>query len=178
MPFRSISTWIGTETPTETIMTLVREKMDALGLEREISNEGNAAVPGGSGILFFTSTPGLTFSRILSATVNGKALQKTNWAGLLLAVIRLVKARGLSPERLARELQVPARVGRHTDEGYKFYPDLGLSIQGQSAADAWKEISRLAGKFRIPVAARIQWRQNEKAQYPGREGMLTAGRQA
>jgi hypothetical protein len=60
-------------------------------------------------------------------------------------------------------------------DGYKFYPELGISVQGQSAMDAWKEVSRLAQKFRIPVEVRFQWRDNDKAQHPGKVGVIRAG---
>jgi hypothetical protein len=59
-------------------------------------------------------------------------------------------------------------------DGYKLQPELGISIQGQSAMDAWKEVSRLAQKHRIPVEVRFQWRDNEKAQYPGKIGVIRA----
>jgi hypothetical protein len=51
----------------------------------------------------------------------------------------------------------------------------GISIQGQSAMDAWKEVSRLAEKYSIPVDVRLKWRENEKAQHPGKVGVIRAG---
>lgn len=56
---------------------------------------------------------------------------------------------------------------RFEDEGFKYHPDLRVSIQGQSASDAWKEVDRLAKKWRIPVTVEFWWRQNSKALYPG-----------
>lgn len=56
-----------------------------------------------------------------------------------------------------------------------YHADLGISVQGQSAADAWKEIDRLAKKWSIPVSVEFSWRQNPKAQHPGRIGLLRSG---
>lgn len=69
----------------------------------------------------------------------------------------------------------PANAERYEDEGFKYHADLGISVQGQSASDAWKEIDRLARKWTIPVTIEFWWRQNDKAQYPGRTGILRSG---
>lgn len=169
-----IATWMGTKTPPETIDALVREKLEALGLERDVSDEVASSIDAG-GDLMFDTTPGLTFTRILSARLNNGKAEKLNWAGLLMKVVSVVKSKGLSGDKLVTELQVPAKVSTYTNEGYKFYSDLGISIQGQSAKDAWEEVSRLADKFGIPVEVRFQWRDNEKAQYPGKIGVIRAG---
>ena len=127
------------------------------------------------GDLSFEEDPGLSFTRILSDSVNDSKPQKENWAGLLVKVIGVVKAKRFSGEKLVNELQVPARASEYTMDGYKFFPDLGISVQGQSATDAWKDVSRLADRFRIPVEVRFQWRDNQKAQHPGKIGVIRAG---
>ena len=60
-------------------------------------------------------------------------------------------------------------------EGFKYHPALGISVQGQSAQDCWKEVDRLARKWRIPVTVEFRWRQNPKAQHPGKTGVLQSG---
>ena len=171
---KTISTWMGTSTPPETIVALVQEKMDSLGLDRDVDN-GALVNDNADGDLVFEKAPGLSFTRILSASVGGGNPEKINWAGLLMKVIGAVKAKGLSDESLVTELQIPAKVSEYTMDGYKFQPELGISIQGQSAMDAWKEISRLAQKYHIRVEVRFQWRENEKAQHPGKVGVIRAG---
>ena len=170
---KQIATWLGTKTPSETIDSLVRDKMDTLGMERDVDEEVVEKQEGN--LLVFEKTPGLSFTRILFASINKRKVDKINWVGLLLSVVGLVKAQGLSVEQLVRELQVPTRASAYAKDGFKFYPDLGISIQGQSAADAWKEVSRLAQKYRIPVEVQFQWRENEKAQHPGKVGVIRAG---
>ena len=72
---KTIATWMGTNTPPETIVELVREKMDELGLERDIEFEalGNDDAEGD---LVFEKAPGLSFTRILSASVNNGKPEK------------------------------------------------------------------------------------------------------
>jgi hypothetical protein len=98
-----------------------------------------------------------------------------NWAHLLLEMIASVKAKGLSGAKLVSELQVPAKATQYSSDGYTYHPELGISVQGQSAQDAWKEIERIANKWAIPVDVEFQWRQNKKAQHPGRSAFLRAG---
>ena len=172
---KSIATWLGADTPSKTIERLVREKMDSLDLERDAGEEVTEVASSEEGPFYFERTPGLTFTRILSATMNGQPLDKPKWAGLLIEMAKRVKAKGFASDQLATELQIPTKRNAYEEEGYRFYPELGLSIQGQSAQDAWREISRLADKHRIPVEIEFQWRDNEKAQHPGRVGIIRAG---
>lgn len=178
---KSVATWLGTETPSQTVDCLVREKMDLLGLERddvqeEVAHRDSPNSPSAEGALEFRSAPGLSFTRMLEASVDGQPQAKANWSAVLLEVITSTKKKtGMDATALSHELQVPTKPYEYASEGYKFLPDLGVSIQGQSAQDAWKEIKRLADKHRVAVTVRFQWRENEKAQHPGRIGILRAG---
>ena|ERR1700722_8932722 len=170
---KAISTWLGTGTPSETIDKLVREKSNELGLERDADDEPAAAFA--HEVMGFDKMPGLSFTRLVSAKIDGNPIRTVNWANLLVETIAAVKAKGLSGDKLVAELQIPARTRSFSDEGFRYYPDLGISVQGQSAQDAWKEVSRLANKWKISVEVQFQWRQNDKAQHPGRSGLLRAG---
>ncbi|GGO58333.1 hypothetical protein SAMN05444398_11290 [Roseovarius pacificus] len=178
---KSVATWLGTETPSQTVDYLVREKMDLLGLERddvqeEVAHRDSPNLPSAEGALEFRSAPGLSFTRMLEASVDGQPQAKANWSAVLLEVITSTKKKtGMDATALSHELQVPSKPYEYASEGYKFLPDLGISIQGQSAQDAWKEIKRLADKHRVAVTVRFQWRENDKAQHPGRIGILRAG---
>jgi len=171
---KTISSWLGTKTPTETIDQIVREKMEQLGMERDDEPE-SAAIETTTGVMEFESAPGLSFTKPTSASINGKAVHSPRWSSVLFAMISQVKAKGYEGGKLVAELNVPAKIGRYEEEGFKHCPDLGISVQGQSASDAWKEVDRLAKKWRIPVRVEFYWRQNPKAQYPGRVGVLQSG---
>jgi len=171
---KSISAWFGTKTPAETIDRIVRQAMEELGLERD--DQPPEGTVNASGAMQFEAAPSLAFAKPLTATINNKNLQRPRWSSILLTMIAQVKAKsGLTGDKLVRELGVPAKAERFEDEGFKFYDDLGISVQGQSSNDAWKEVSRLAEKYRIPVTVEFWWRQNPKAQYPGKTGTLSSG---
>lgn len=172
----ALKTWFGTKTPSETIDRIVREAMEQLGMERD--DEPEEALPDShADAMEFRTAPGLTFTKPLKATIGGKPVQNPKWSSILLTMIAQLKARGLEGEKLVRELHIPAKASEYYDEGYKYQPDLGISVQGQSASDAWKEIDRIAKKWRIPVMVEFIWRQNPKAQYPGRAGVLRSDQQ-
>lgn len=170
----TLKTWFRTKTPSETIDRIVQEAMEQLGMERNDEPE-EAATATSDGVMQFDTAPGLAFTKPRVASINGKVLQSSRWSAILLAMIAQVKAKGLDGEKLARELAIPAKAEQYEEEGFKYRPDIGISVQGQSAPDAWKEVDRLAKKWRIPVTVEFQWRENPKAQFPGKTGMLRSG---
>ena len=171
---KSIATWRGTDTPSQTVVEIVRREMEKLGLARESDAEA-ASDRSDDDVLEFKKAPGLSFTKPVFASVNGDEIKNPKWATLLVTTITEVKSKGLVDLKLVRELQIPSRVGEYSEEGFKYHADLGISVQGQSAQDAWKEVERLSQKWRMPVIVKFQWRQNEKAQHPGRLGILRSG---
>lgn len=170
----TLRTWFGTKTPSDTIDRIVREAMEELGIERDDEPETAKTVTS-DGSLEFETAPGLAFTKPLSASINGKSVPSPRWSSMLLTMIAQLKTKGFDGEKLVRELQVPAKVGRYEEEGFKYHINLGISVQGQSASDAWKEIDRIAKKWNIPVVIEFWWRQNKKAQFPGKTGRLRTG---
>lgn len=170
----TLKTWFGTKSPSDTIDRIVREAMEQLGIERDDEVGGMIEV-GHDGALMFDTAPSLTFTKPLKATINGKPIQNPNWSAILHFMLGQVKAKGFEGEKLVQELAVPCKAANYEDDGYRYYPELGISVQGQSAADAWKEVDRLAKKWRIPVNVEFIWRHNPKAQHPGKAGVLRSG---
>ncbi len=123
----------------------------------------------------FILATSLTLTKPVKATIDGKTVKNPNWASILHFMIARVKAKGFEGENLVRELGIPSKATSYDDEGYKYVPELGISVQGQSAADAWREVDRLAKKWRIPTNVEFVWRQNPKAQHPGEAGALRSG---
>jgi hypothetical protein len=170
----TLKTWFGTKSPSETIDHIVKEAMEQLGIEHDDEVEG-PAVASTDGALLFDVAPSLTFTKPLKAKINGKPIQNPKWASILHMMISEVKAKGVEGEKLVRELGVPSKASNYEDDGYKYSAELGISVQGQSASDAWKEVDRLAKKWRLPVSIEFAWRQNPKAQHPGKVGILRSG---
>lgn len=170
----TLKTWFKTKSPSETIDEIVREAMEQLGIERDDESEDTLIAPH-NGALVFDTAPSLTFTKPTKATINGKAIPNPKWASILLVMIKQIKAKGYDGEKLERELAVPTKTFDYEDDGYTYHPEIGISVQGQSAADAWKEVDRLAKKWRIPVHVEFVWRPNSKAQHPGKAGVLHSG---
>lgn len=170
----TLKAWFKTKSPSETIDHIVREAMEQLGIEHDDETEG-VAVVSTTGTRLFDVAPSLTFTKPMKATIDGKTIKNPNWASILHFMIARVKAKGFEGEKLVRELGIPSKATSYDDEGYKYVSELGISVQGQSAADAWKEVDRLAKKWRIPVNVEFVWRQNPKAQHPGDAGVLLSG---
>lgn len=170
----ALKTWFGTKTPGDTIDRVVREAMEQLGMERDDETDEVVATTS-TGAMRFGTAPGLSFTKPLSASVNGKSVRSPRWSSILLTMIAQVKAKGVKGEELVQELAVPAKAHRYEDDGFKYHANLGISVQGQSASEAWKEVDRLAIKWGIPVTVEFWWRQNPKAQHPGRTGLLKSG---
>ena len=171
----ALKTWFGTKTPSDTIDRIVREAMEGLGIERDHEPEEAVKITN-EGAMEFSTAPGLLFTKPLTATINGRRMLNPRWSSLLIATITEVMNKGYEGKKLVGELQVPAKAERYEDEGYKFYPDLGISVQGQSSTDAWKEIDRLAKAHGIVVTVEFWWRRNSKAQFPGKTGILRSAR--
>jgi len=170
----ALKTWFGTKTPGDTIDRIVREAMEQLGMERDAETDEVVATTT-TGAMRFDTAPGLSFTKPLSASINGKTVRSPRWSSILLTMIAQVKAKGVTGKDLVRELGVPAKAYEFGADGFTYHPDLGISVQGQSANDAWKEVDRLAKKWGIPVTVEFWWRQNPKAQHPGRTGLLKSG---
>jgi hypothetical protein len=171
----ALKTWFGSKTPSDTIDRIVQEAMDQLGIERDKEPEDTITITN-EGAMEFDSAPGLSFTKPLSASVGGKRILNPRWSSILISMITEVMTKGYEGKKLVSQLQVPARAERYEDDGFKYYPDLGISVQGQSASDAWKEIDRLANAFGVRVKVEFWWRRNPKAQFPGKTGILTAGK--
>lgn len=171
---KSISTWLGTKTPAETLDRVIRETMEQLGLEQDDDTDENVVTTGD--VMHFENPPGLSFTKPLRVTINGMSVESPRWSSILLTTIRAVRAKtGLQGEKLVRELGVPAKSEQYEEDGFKYHKDLGISVQGQSASDVWKEVSRLGERHRIPILVEFWWRHNPKAQFPGKTGLLKAG---
>ena len=172
----SLSTWYGAKTPGDAIDRLVREAMAQLGLERDVEAEvDSVAIRDENDVLKFDKTPSLSFTKVRGFRVGRLRWDNGNWSTILLRMVDELQRKGFDSEKLVAELKVPARFGLYELEGYKFYPHLGISIQGQSASDAWKEVERIASKWGISVSVAFEWRDNPKAQFPGRKGKIGAG---
>jgi hypothetical protein len=96
----------------------------------------------------------------------------SKWNGLVRAahIEAFKKARSFKELRNVTHAQV--REGSHSDSGFKFVPEIGISIQGVDANHAWQYALQLAKYLGQPLRATIGWRHNPKAAYPGDRAVI------
>ena len=111
---------------------------------------------------------------LLHTRVRGEfgAAHFSNWNDLVrIAHTHAFKKAG-GFEELRKMTRAQIRKGAYSDEGYKFVPEIGVSIQGVDAGHAWEYSLRLAIHLKVPVKAEIEWRHNDKAAHPGERGIM------
>jgi len=122
------------------------------------------------------SPPDLTFTKVMSAKLDGTPLAKgTNWASILRWAIRKAKNHAKTDDDLRRLIIVNFVAGKKEDEGYKHLPEVNLSVQGQDTNAAWRGINHIAQQLKLPVDVVFVWRHKEKAAFPGETGRLVVG---
>ncbi len=119
--------------------------------------------------------PNLAHTKVLSVELCGRRLPppETNWNALLVAMIREAAKRLGSAEQIKDLVIVNCVLGRKEEDGYKFLPDVGLSLQGQDSNGAWKAAYHIAKNLGLPISVTFVWFQNEKAVLPGATGRFS-----
>ncbi|TLX11751.1 hypothetical protein [Rhizobium sp. MHM7A] len=115
------------------------------------------------------SPPNLGHTSVLSATVDGQLLKSadTFWNSIIVAMIRVLAARGMSAKDIDATLPSNSAVGQKSGNGYKFIKEAGVSIQGLDANNAWRTIFLLSTVANISVDVKFKWQNKEGAQMPG-----------
>lgn len=119
--------------------------------------------------------PALTHTKVLNAVIDGQRIAKPNWNRLLEHILRrtvknvgIDKAPQICPVNMMKE--------RKTDEGYRYVPDINVSIQGQDANSACRAIVVAAQALGLGVDIEFMWRLKEAAEHPGeRRRLLLTG---
>lgn len=158
----------------DTIESVINRLLDAYE-----TNGGTLAGSGGSDHVdpavrrFNPNTPpDLTHTKVMAIEFGGKPLSRseTNWNGLLIVAIREARAKVASTTDLRRLAIVNLVDGKKADEGYRFLPEMGISVQGQDANGAWKGACHIAQQLGRELKARFIWRDKEGAAFPGAIG--------
>jgi hypothetical protein len=119
--------------------------------------------------------PNLTFTKVVSASLNGQAIKPANWNRLLDAVITYAAQKTGDFNKLRKIVAINIVSGEKTDEGYHFLPDVALSVQGQDANGAWRTVMFIAQNLKASVEVSFIWRNKEGAENPGKTGSMRFG---
>jgi hypothetical protein len=159
----------------DTVETIIIEGCKLLEERRAI---GQTALPTqlpGAGPRQFSaaSPPNLTHTKVLSIKLEGTPLPHATWNGLLFEIVRRAKPRLQNADDARRLIIVNFVPGKKDDEGYRFIPEVGLSVQGQDANAAWRGASHIAQQIGLRVEAEFVWRTKNGAEFPGVTGRLS-----
>jgi hypothetical protein len=110
----------------------------------------------------------LTHARLISATVDSRALHRPKWNGLLHHMHLIAKQRLGSFDAVQRVSGANLRDGRYEEDGFQYLPEAGFSLQGVDSNLAWDHSLRLARHLRLPIEVRFEWRVKDGAAHPGK----------
>jgi hypothetical protein len=122
------------------------------------------------------SPPDLTHTKMTAATFRRRALELPTWNALLDEVIRASRGDLGSFDALKKICLTNLVDGQKTDQGYRYLSDIRLSVQGQSANDAWRSVARLARHLGYQVQVSFVWYFKEAAAFPGESGSFCLDR--
>ena len=111
--------------------------------------------------------PRLTHTKVLDASIAGTSITRPNWNRLVYEMLRLAMKRVGSFDELQKLCPVNMVRGRKEDEGYKYFSDIEMSVQGQEANGACRALVTLAEALGIALEIVFMWRQKEGADSPG-----------
>lgn len=113
--------------------------------------------------------PNLGFTTVISATINGKMLKRadTYWNNILVIMVKHLAAKGLKPEDIAACISSNTKIGEVKNNGYKFIPEAGISLQGLDANTAWRTIATLAAVDGQSVDVKFRWQHKEGLEHAG-----------
>lgn len=159
----------------DTIDSVINRALDAL--EEKSGTEPHGVGPNRVRQFNPAAPPGLAHTTVKSIELCGRVLKpnETYWNTLLIAALREATSRGTATEELKQLVLGNCLVGRKEDDGYRFYKDLGLSIQGQDSNAAWRATYHVADRLGLSLKVTFAWQDNPKSAFPGSTGMFVVG---
>jgi hypothetical protein len=148
--------------------TVILKGLDALDILKAKNEEKPA-----ERVLNPAAPPNLAFTTVKSIIFAGKRFgaAETYWNPLLHAVIR-ESLKHLTKEQMRNLLTCNYVAGKKEDHGYKYLNDVGISVQGADANNAWKAIYNILKAIKVPVEVTFVWQDNPKAVSPGATAKL------
>lgn len=150
----------------DTLDTVILKALDAIDMLKAKTD-----APLSERVLNPAAPPNLSYTTVKSVVFNGKPFPAAEayWNPLLLATVREAK-KTRTKEQVKALLICNHTLGKKEDNGYKYLDDVGLSIQGQDANNAWKATYHILQAIKVPVEVIFAWQDNPKAVSPGAMG--------
>jgi len=118
------------------------------------------------------SPPDLKHTKVLSVLLDGEWLPKpkATWNGLLAECVKRAVASVSDPGDIRSLITINYTAGKKEDEGYRYLPDTGVSIQGQDANAAWGATRHILLSLTLSAEVTFVWRNKNDAAFPGQVG--------
>lgn len=167
----------------DTADSVIRRVLDAFEASNNFdipgtkdSGPGMPIKDNGAVMLFnWRNPPVLAHTTVTQVVLNGEQFVKSDnfWNSIMFAVIRAAKKHGKTADQLSQLLFVNHAKGQKTDNGYKFMPDVGLSIQGQNSDNAFRQSFALAEVMKFKLEVFFRWQNKPEAAFPNRTAAFT-----
>jgi hypothetical protein len=147
------------------------EDKSPIDVIRKLIAERKKALNSGGDVQVFSTVapPDLSHTKVLDAKINDRVMLKPNWNSLMDRVIKAAvqkfDAGTLDELVLAKHV-----TGEKTNQGYRYFAEGNISVQGQDATGAWKTTSNLLKALGHSVEITFEWYDNPKASNPGKVG--------
>lgn len=160
------------DTPESLIAALIHAEVERRNSNSPNGN-GHAQLAEDKFLRLNTDFPdNLAFTRLCSATVDGRELHRPKWNSVMNHLHVLGVKRLGSFDALKRASGARLRQGRFEQDGYKYLHEVDFSIQGVDSNLAWDHSLRLARALRVPIKVTFEWRDKDGATHPGQTGVL------
>lgn len=114
----------------------------------------------------------LRHTRLIRAVIDDIEIRQPDWNRIVKAAHILCFHKGLSLEALIKLTSSKVVKGEKNTSGFKYLPELNISVQGVNANRAWCNTLHLARSLKVPVEVYFEWCDKEGAAYPGEKGKL------
>ena len=112
----------------------------------------------------------LLHTRVLRAQFSDEAVPP-KWNELV-KVAHIKANEVLGPDRMKKISRANLREGNQSSRGFKYVPEIGLSIQGLDSPRSWETALWFARELKVSVEVGFEWHNKEQAANPGRRGIL------
>jgi hypothetical protein len=112
----------------------------------------------------------LRFTRIIQGRIGIE--EASGWNDLVKAGVRIAQSKGFSFQELQQKLTINMKPEPFNQDGYRWDPQLKVSIQGFDAKKASENLYRLAKLMNEELNIRLYWREEPDAAHPGEEGVI------
>lgn len=151
--------------------SVISRALDLL-LKEQAEHAGSGSATPAIVIRLAAGTRELTHSRLLSASVDGVEMLRPDWNSLARDMHVMAGKRLGSFEAVRAATSANLRQGKFEDSGYRYLPEVDLSVQGCDANGACESSFRLAEVMGISLRVTFEWRENADAAHPGKAGVI------